>query len=114
MGYLIDTDSKEFKDLLAAWTDALKVMDTKLNAYYSAIASLENNLKYPGAAEHFKQVLFKAEENPALAVQMTEKYRLGLLQLHELSSGLHPAEAVRSWFSKFQQTHPQTPPEVSK
>jgi hypothetical protein len=89
-------------------------MDTKLNAYYSATASLENNLKYPGAAKHFKEVLAVAEKNPSLEAEMSEKYRLGLHQLHELSSELHPVEAVRSWFSKFQQMHPQTPPEASK
>jgi hypothetical protein len=106
----MDVNSAEFNDLLVAWTDALKVLDTKLNAYYSAIAALENNAKYPGAGAHFKEALTEAEKNPNLAPEMNEKYRLGLLQLRELSSGSRPAEAVRSWFSKFQQTQPDTPP----
>jgi hypothetical protein len=98
----MEINSIELDDLLAAWTDALKVMDTKLNAYYSAVAALENNAKYPGAGAHFKEAFAGAEKNPNLTAEMNEKYRLGLLQLRELSSGSHPAEAVRSWFSKFQ------------
>ena len=98
----MDINSTELNDLLVAWADALKVLDTKLNAYYSAVAALENNAKYPGAGAHFKEALAGAEKNPNLTAEMNEKYRLGLLQLRELSSGSHPAEAVRSWFSKFQ------------
>jgi hypothetical protein len=53
----MDVNSNEFNDLLVAWVDALKVMDIKLNAYYAAVAALENNAKYPDAAASFKQKL---------------------------------------------------------
>lgn len=108
----MDINSTEFSDLLAAWVNALKVMDTKLNAYYSAVASLENSAKYPGAAAYFKEALFKAEKNPALLAEMTEKYRLGLQKLHELSFGSHPAEAVSAWLREYRLEKPRVQSEL--
>jgi hypothetical protein len=108
----MDAGSTEFNDLLAAWVDALKVMDTKLNAYYSAVASLENNTSYPGAATHFKQTLSEVERNPDLAAEMTEKYRLAMLRLRELSSGSHPVEAVAAWLREYQLEKPKVQSEL--
>jgi hypothetical protein len=103
----MDVNSAEFNDLLAAWIDALKVMDTKLNAYYAAVAALENNAKYPDAATLFKQTLGNAEKSPGLMAEMNEKYRLGLQRLRELSSGSDPAEAVSAWLREYQLEKPK-------
>jgi hypothetical protein len=108
MNSRIDTDSPEFKDLLAAWVDALKVMDTKLNVYCSAVAALENNAKYSDAATYFKQVLGNAEDDPLLRGEMDEKYRLALRRLGELSSGSHPAEAVSAWLQEYRIEKPKS------
>jgi hypothetical protein len=40
---MLDTDSAEFKDLLAAWLHALKVLDTKLQAHILAVTELQNS-----------------------------------------------------------------------
>jgi hypothetical protein len=97
----IDADSEEFKNLLAAWVDALKVMDTKLNAYYTAVGALENS-KYRDAATYFKEAVIHSQKNPDLTTQMTHKYDSALRKFGEIFQLEDWQEALASWLREYQ------------
>jgi hypothetical protein len=96
----MDVNSAEFNDLLAAWVDALKVMDTKLNAYYSAVGALENS-EYRPAASYFKSAVLRSQNDPVLLGEMTHKYDSARRKLDELLLQSRPAEAVSAWLREY-------------
>jgi hypothetical protein len=92
---------EELKRLLDAWVDALKVMDTKLNAYYSALGALENS-EFKPAAPYFMSAVRRSQNDPLLASQMKHKYDSARRQLEEKLRQSHPAEAVSAWLREYQ------------
>jgi len=107
----MDVDSAEFNDLLAAWVDALKVMDTKLNAYYSAVGALENS-EYRPAASYFKSAVIHSQNDPVLLREMTRKYEIARRKLDELLQQSRPAEAVSAWLREYRLEKPKAPSEL--
>jgi len=97
---MVTPNSPEFTDVLAAWIDALKVMDTKLNAYYTAVASLENS-EFAAAAPFFKDAVLRAQEDPRLVGEMTHKYDLALRKLRQLIQQSGSVEALSSWLREY-------------
>jgi hypothetical protein len=102
----MDVNSTEFNELLGAWVDALKVMDTKLNAYYSAVGALENS-EYRPAASYFKSAVIHSQNDPVLLREMTRKYDLARRKLDELLQQSHPAEAVAAWLREYRPENPK-------
>jgi hypothetical protein len=111
MNSRIDTDSEEFKNLLTAWIHALKVMDTRLNAYYAAVGALENP-KFRDAATYFKEAVARSEKNPALANEMNHKYDSALRKLGEILQQEHWPEALAAWLREYQIEKPEQTQEL--
>lgn len=103
---MIDTNSPEFKDLLRAWVDAIKVMDTKLQAHYSAVAALENSPFAP-AAPFFKDAVLLAQKSPALTETMNRKYDSALQKWEQLSQRYDFPESLVAWLREYQLEQPE-------
>ena len=104
---MIDSSSPEFRAVLDAWLGALKVLDTKLNAFYMAVASLENDKQLAPAASHFKDVLLRCQESPKLATDMNHKYSEFLLKWEQLAQQSDFSEALASWLQEFRLKTPE-------
>jgi len=96
-----DPNPTEFRDVLAAWLDALKAMDTKLNAYYSTLASLENS-KFSPAAPYFKDAVIEAQRDPRLAAEMKNKYDSAFRRLEPQFPESRFLEALYAWLREYQ------------
>ncbi len=105
---MIDMDSPAFKDLLAAWFQALKTQDTQLNAYYMAVAALENSPPYNAAVPFFKDALARSLESKSLAADMTRKYDSAQQKWEQLVLQYDFQEAFATWLREYRQKPEQS------
>jgi hypothetical protein len=98
---MLDTDSAEFKDLLAAWVHALKVLDTKLKAHILAITVLQNS-PFQAAAPFLIDAVGRSEKSPDLIADMNHKYDSALQKWEQLSPLDDFPAILASWLRKYQ------------
>ncbi len=102
----MNTDFPEFPDLLAAWLEALKTMDTKLNAYYMAVAALQNS-QFAVAVPFFEEAVTRSQNDAGLAADMNRKYDSFRQKWEQLTQQSDFSEALASWLREFRLETPK-------
>lgn len=105
---MIDPNSDEFKDLLAAWINALKTLDMRLQTYSSAVAALENSKTHKEAARYFKDAVKLAEADQLLLIDVEQKYRQAAEQCEHLLQQSNWQEALASWLREYRLETPKS------
>jgi hypothetical protein len=98
---MLDTNSPEFKDLLAAWVHALKVLDTKLHAHILAIAALQNS-PFEAAAPFLIDAVGRYQKSPDLIADLSRKYDSSLQKWEQLSPLDDFSAVLASWLREYQ------------
>jgi len=104
---MIDPNSEEFKTLFATWLGALKVLDTKLHAYYTALAALENSALFAPAAPYFKEAVLRSQKDADLISEMDRKYDQARQKWEQLSLQSDFLEALASWLQEYRLRTPE-------
>ena len=80
---MIDSNSSEFKTVVAEFVRAIKTMDTALYSYHMAFASLEQ--AFPDAANQVRFVTTESLKDPHLSALMRHKYDATLAKWEQLA-----------------------------
>ncbi len=103
---MIDSDSAEFKTVVTEFVRTIKTLDTALNAYYEAVAALENS-QFQAAAPFLKETYARLVKSQPLHERMDQRYRSLLEKWDRASSQSDFLTVFVSWLQAWQLEQPK-------